>query len=427
MSTSPNCTYIYELPENVRIRLCFVLNIEDCWKWLHAIFYDAEEGRIRYDQDQIMEVCGTSPSSQLLKVLGDRNFTIDHLYLALASLNLPRAMGLLEVYVSDHIKNSERLSVQQEEHDGIQFIKRVGSSKPAPDNQIQQSPTPYVSPNSPNLDSVKDSPQQGNDSVKPAYSSRGVVSYQQIIQATNNWDSKNSLDSTRKVNFYCGQLNGEIVAIKKLGVQKHEALEEIRKLRDASKGCDNILEMLMFIEGSGNPCLIYPFVLNRSLYDFINIKDNPHLTVDEKLGIAYGIANALTYLHHNVFQSVVLVKSSDILLGESMSPLIADVCLPSMVHEKKTSRDLSLYIPQEGSKGENPDVFCLGTIALELAVGQTVDKLPTHPEIYVEENPDIIKTIPQMLQALIKVCYELWSLPESGIDVIYLKFPWEGE
>ncbi|KAK3933335.1 Serine/threonine-protein kinase pelle [Frankliniella fusca] len=418
-------THIYELPEDIRMLLCYRLNSEQSWHWLLALIYDEEDEDKRYTMEQIKEVGGSSPSAELLKLLGDRNFTVEVLYLALASLNLKSAMRLLEEFVSDEFKNSAPFSAENEECPSVAFsrIVNVGSIENIDVNTFQSPPTQNESSLSTRSENITVTSQQAQESSQPAYFPRGesVVSYRQLIQATNDWSSENCLDSKRKVNFYHGLLNGKEVAIKKLDPQQEDQLlEEIRRLRSASSNCENILKMLMFVEGNGNPCMVYPFMRNGSLYDQINQTPTegneafPNFTLEKQVDIAYGIANALYYLRSEVFNSAVVVKSSDILMGELMSPQLADVSLPSAV--KRPAKPLSLYLPESGSNGGNEDKFCLGTIVIELAIGLTADKLLVHPETWFREHSSKITS--DHTRALIHVCFGYYGCWDQDIHHI---------
>lgn len=57
-----------------------------------------------------------------------------------------------------------------------------------------------------------------------------------------------------------------------------------------------------------------------------------------------------------------LIFSSDVLLNDSLDPVVADVCLPCMLVEDPSDH-LALYRPRKTRKdNENLDTFSLGTV-----------------------------------------------------------------
>lgn len=136
------------------------------------------------------------------------------------------------------------------------------------------------------------------------------ISYEELSDMTNQWSEENRLCSNGKGNFYRGLLGVKEVAVKRLLLQvifewnwksickdcitylSHElhidcplilfqhkdeklrlkVLQELRQLEGfAADGHKNVLNMLMLIEGGAdnNPCIIYPFMKNKSLYDHL--------------------------------------------------------------------------------------------------------------------------------------------------------------
>lgn len=161
---------------------------------------------------------------------------------------------------------------------------------------------------------------------------------------------------------------------------------------------ENILQLLAYRFDEtcqDSPCLIFPYMLNGSLYDRLNPEDNNQtpLTWKHRANIAVGIARGLTHLH----SIPVLhgdIKSTNILLDKHMEPKIGDFGTAAIM-ERGVGHDLPVethitmhnicgsvdYLPDDylrvrdygrivGIVRMEVDVFCFGILLFELMSGK---------------------------------------------------------
>eukprot|EP01018_Ginkgo_biloba_P014755 Gb_04637 [translate_table: standard] len=135
-------------------------------------------------------------------------------------------------------------------------------------------------------------------------------------------------------------------------------------------------------EGSHEQLLVYDFMPNGSLADYLFKKDKPCLSWDERRKIAVGIARGLAYLHEDAKPAIIHrdVKAANVLLNADLNPLIADFGLAMFKPEESkthyTTRAVGTpgYVAPEyalyGHLTYKSDVFSFGILLLELMSGR---------------------------------------------------------
>ena len=175
-----------------------------------------------------------------------------------------------------------------------------------------------------------------------------MVSYNDLRQATGNFNQENFLGNGSFGSVYKGYLRqGIAVAVKVLDTKRTsswksflaecEALRNVRhrNLVKLITSCSSIdFKNMEFL------ALVYEYLSNGSLEDWVNGKrknaNGDVLNVVERLNVAIDVACGLDYLHHDCEVPVVHcdLKPSNILLGEDMTAKIGDFGLARLLMQR---------------------------------------------------------------------------------------------
>ncbi|XP_061947722.1 LEAF RUST 10 DISEASE-RESISTANCE LOCUS RECEPTOR-LIKE PROTEIN KINASE-like 2.4 isoform X2 [Populus nigra] len=194
-------------------------------------------------------------------------------------------------------------------------------------------------------------------------------------------------------NVYRGKLpdNGRLVAVKILKESKGDGEEFMNEVASISRTSHvNVVTLLGFCYERNKRALIYEFMPNGSLDNFLSDKGSPHtnyrLEWKKLYEIAVGIARGLEYLHRGCNTRIVHfdIKPHNILLDEDFCPKISDFGLAKLCKSKVSkismigARGTIGYIAPEvfcrsfGGVTYKSDVYSYGMMVLEM-VGQSKD------------------------------------------------------
>ncbi|CAK8536378.1 unnamed protein product [Lathyrus sativus] len=208
--------------------------------------------------------------------------------------------------------------------------------------------------------------------------------------------------------------NGETVAVKKLWRAKkmkngnvddpekdgfEVEVETLGKIRHK-----NIVRLWCCYNNGDSKLLVYEYMPNGSIADFLHSSKKKFLDWSTRLKIAIDAAEGLSYLHHDCAIPIVHrdVKSSNILLDEEFGAKIADFGVAKFVRgvSNGTEEPMSMiagscgYIAPEYAYtlrvNEKSDIYSFGVVILELVTG----KQPIDPE-YGEK--DLVKWVSSKL------------------------------
>ncbi|KAF7106407.1 hypothetical protein CFC21_107141 [Triticum aestivum] len=200
-----------------------------------------------------------------------------------------------------------------------------------------------------------------------------------------------------KVYKIClGNRNGGVIAVKQIwcssGELEHDVLEkqfqaEIEILGSIRHA--NIIKLLGYISSSESKLLIYEYMENGSLYEWLHQKDEPTTSTTRRLlnwpirmSIAIDAARGLCYMHHGCSPAIAHrdVESSNILLDPQFKAKIADFGLARALLKAGEPESVSAVVgsfgyiaPEFGSSrkmNEKVDVYSFGVVLLELVTGR---------------------------------------------------------
>ena len=210
--------------------------------------------------------------------------------------------------------------------------------------------------------------------IPPTYHSvqgHPLVSYSQLVRATNGFSETNLLGSGSFGTVYRGELNGQegettnLVAVKVLKLQTPKALqsftaecEALRVLRH--RNLVKIITICSSIDSRGNDfkAIVYDFMRNGSLDGCLHRNANDQaeqreLNLLERVTILLDVAYALDYLHCHGPEPVVHcdLKSSNVLLDADMVAHVGDFGLAKILVERSSLQQSTSSMGFRGTIG----------------------------------------------------------------------------
>ncbi|KAG8655495.1 LEAF RUST 10 DISEASE-RESISTANCE LOCUS RECEPTOR-LIKE PROTEIN KINASE-like 2.5 isoform X1 [Manihot esculenta] len=183
---------------------------------------------------------------------------------------------------------------------------------------------------------------------------------------------------------YKGKLrSGKFAAIKMLGKSKANGQDFINEVATIGRiHHTNIVKLIGFcVEGSKH-ALVYEFMSNGSLDNYIFCQEGPISLSWEKLyEISLGVARGIEYLHQGCNMQILHfdIKPHNILLDENFTPKISDFGLAKLYPTKGSIASLTavrgtigymapeLFYKNIGRVSHKADVYSFGMLLLEIA------------------------------------------------------------
>ncbi|XP_019172353.1 PREDICTED: protein kinase APK1B, chloroplastic-like [Ipomoea nil] len=216
-----------------------------------------------------------------------------------------------------------------------------------------------------------------------------IFQLEEILKATNNFSKDCLLGSGAFGNVYQGMFDGEILAIKKAHSESYmsteEFINEVRLLARVKHG--NLVGLVGFCEEAGpkgSKILVYEYVPNGSLLDYIMGRGGKSLKWRQRVNIAIGAAKGIAHLHQGIKPGIIHrdIKPSNILIGESFEAKVSDFGLvisgPSgdQSHVSSQIKGTPGYLDPAYCSTLHltpfTDVFSFGVILLQLVAARPV-------------------------------------------------------
>nr|Q8GRU6.1 RecName: Full=Leucine-rich repeat receptor-like kinase protein HAR1; AltName: Full=Protein HYPERNODULATION ABERRANT ROOT FORMATION 1; Flags: Precursor [Lotus japonicus]CAD42335.1 hypernodulation aberrant root formation protein [Lotus japonicus]CAD42336.1 hypernodulation aberrant root formation protein [Lotus japonicus]CAE45593.1 hypernodulation aberrant root protein [Lotus japonicus]BAC41327.1 LRR receptor-like kinase [Lotus japonicus]BAC41331.1 LRR receptor-like kinase [Lotus japonicus] len=179
--------------------------------------------------------------------------------------------------------------------------------------------------------------------------------------------------------------NGTDVAIKRLvgqGSGRNDygfraEIETLGKIRHR-----NIMRLLGYVSNKDTNLLLYEYMPNGSLGEWLHGAKGGHLRWEMRYKIAVEAARGLCYMHHDCSPLIIHrdVKSNNILLDADFEAHVADFGLAKFLYDPGASQSMSSiagsygYIAPEYAYtlkvDEKSDVYSFGVVLLELIIGR---------------------------------------------------------
>ncbi|XP_024929883.3 MDIS1-interacting receptor like kinase 2-like [Ziziphus jujuba] len=206
-----------------------------------------------------------------------------------------------------------------------------------------------------------------------AWNHDGKKVHEEIVAATENFDSKYCIGVRGNGSVYKTLLStGQLVAVKRFhendGIDHQQAFKSetsiLPKVRHR-----NIIKLFGFCSHTRYSFLVYEFVELGSLVKILsdNLKAM-ELEWFKRVNTVKGLANAISYLHHECFPDIVHrdISSKNVLLDDECEAHISDFGSATTLDP-----DSSNWTPFAGtSVKEKIDVYSFGVFALESIMGE---------------------------------------------------------
>ncbi|XP_031474724.2 cysteine-rich receptor-like protein kinase 10 [Nymphaea colorata] len=223
-------------------------------------------------------------------------------------------------------------------------------------------------------------PEDERNDELPQYSLKAV----QV--ATTNFSEENKLGKGGFGPVHKGELNGRVVAVKRLSESSGQGLNEFMNeiILIAKLQHKNLVRLLGCCVERGEKMLIYEFMLNGSLDAFFNDpQKRQSLDWEKRFNIIMGSAKGIMYLHEDSRLNIIHrdLKAGNVLLDEQMTAKISDFGMARIFkgdnNPKATQRIVGTHgymAPEYAIDGQfsiKSDVYSFGVLLLEIVSGQT--------------------------------------------------------
>ncbi|XP_061992386.1 probable LRR receptor-like serine/threonine-protein kinase At1g07650 [Rosa rugosa] len=210
------------------------------------------------------------------------------------------------------------------------------------------------------------------------------VTLKQLKDATRNFSKRNEIAQGGFGTVYKAEVQGKIVAVKKICSHSEERINEFINefytLKSMSQ--ENLVQLLDIYNAKGLHLLIYEYMENNSLaHALFDSKSKLKLDWEVRFNICLGIARGLEYLHEHPRMKIVHsdIKSANILLDGNLKAKISDFGLARLYTEGDQFKFIKVEVPQgymapeyvRGIVTSKADVYSFGVVILETVSGRT--------------------------------------------------------
>ncbi|WKA07709.1 hypothetical protein VitviT2T_025495 [Vitis vinifera] len=247
-----------------------------------------------------------------------------------------------------------------------------------------------------------------------------------IIKATEGWNDRYVIGRGKHGTVYRTETENSRRnwAVKKVDLSETNFSIEMRTLSLVRHR--NVVRMAGYCIKDGYGFIVTEYMEGGTLFDVLHWRKPLVLNWDSRYRIALGIAQGLSYLHHDCVPQIIHrdVKSDNILMDSELEPKIGDFGLAKLVSDDSDASStmsaivgtLGYIAPENGHSTrltEKCDVYSYGVILLELLCR----KLPVDPSF--EEGLDIASWTRKNLQENNECCSFLdveigsWNVDEQ--------------
>ncbi|KAK4362869.1 hypothetical protein RND71_018110 [Anisodus tanguticus] len=231
------------------------------------------------------------------------------------------------------------------------------------------------------------------------------INFEDIVHATEGWSEKYVIGRGKHGTVYKMESakSEKLWAVKKVDLAHRAFNDEMRSLNSVRHR--NLVRLGGYCMRHGYGFILTEFIPGGTLHDVLHQRKPPVvLDWESRHRIALGVAQGLSYLHHDSVPQIIHrdLKSDNVMLDSEMVPKIGDFGIAKIVSDSDENSTNSKivgtlgYIAPENAYSvqltEKSDVYSYGVLLLELFCR----KMPVDPSF--EEGLDIVFWVRKNLQ-----------------------------
>ncbi|KAJ9560248.1 hypothetical protein OSB04_005408 [Centaurea solstitialis] len=247
----------------------------------------------------------------------------------------------------------------------------------------------------------------------------GKMVYESIIEALENFDPKHIIGVGGYGTVYKAEMSTEVLAVKKLHAPQDGEMQDLKSFENEIRVLtkirhQNIVKLYGFCSHPRHSFLVYEFLAGGSLKNVLNdMEQAVAFDWSKRVRVVKGIANALSYMHHDCSQPIIHrdLSSNNVLLDSDWVAHVSDfgtarLLKPDSSNWTSFAGTLGYIAPELACTmevNEKCDVYSFGVLTLEVLMGK-------HPGDFISSswymNASLTKVLDQRLEPPVKPIVE---------------------